>query len=577
MSSSATLSSTEPTDLSRWKNPVLLLAAAVLLGHAPLAVLHLRSLWLQEQYQYFPFVIAAVGYFLWSRWQEAPAISPNAGSWATRRWRSLPLWIVAAAVLTLVGSILVVSPWLAFVSLNIGLAAVFAMLGRQRAIPYLWGIWLLLWLLVPLPLGVDARLVRFLQQLSSQLSSAILELLGIMHLMSGNVLQLPTKEFFVDEACSGIISVMSMIACAAIYAVWKNRSFAHLVGLVLMGVTWALVLNVLRICLIAAIYHFFDIDLSSGTIHEVLGLTLFLFMFLALVSSDYLLLLMFAPIDTTHLGGTGQKNRLVRLWNRSEQGHRDAATGSADQLEANSDSEAVGSRLRWPDKSTAIAWSVPFLLLGLVQLIWMPSTDTPEAALALKQALALDDQSLPGKIGPWIRESFEAVERDAYSDFGKYSRTYRYRHQHKEGVMATVSLDFPYMGGWHDLCMCYLNTGWTVHDRVVGSSELSDQANDWKFVVGDLENPAKEKAYVSFAGFDASGETAEPAGEAVLFRPWFRLRRRLLRNLSPQLFQIQVFAQVGLSEGQELKDELQQLLLETRADFRDRVAVTKGK
>ncbi len=586
MSSTATLSSLETTDLSRWKNPVLLFAGAVLLGHAPLAVLHLRSLWQQEQYQYFPFVIVATAYFLWSRWQEASGQSQTVG-----RWASLPQWIAVAAMITLAGAILVVSPWLAFVSLNIGLAAVFAMLGRQRAIPYLWGIWLLLWLLIPLPLGVDHRLVTSLQQFSSQLSSAILELLGILHLMSGNVLQLPTKEFFVDEACSGIISVMSMIACAAIYAVWQNRSFAHLVALVLMGVTWALVLNVLRICLIAAAYHFFDYDLSSGAVHQALGLALFSLMFLALVSTDYLLLLMLSPIDTTLLGETGQDNFLVRSWNRAggnraggnraegnqAGGNRAGEIQPAEKQPGLSEPNVAAPPAYAPRMATVLTWSMPFLFLGIIQLIWLPSSETAEAAQALEQALALDDQSLPQRMGPWIRESFETVERESSSDFGKYSRTYRYRHELNEGVVATVSLDFPYLGGWHDLCMCYRNSGWTIEDRAVESSADSQQGGKWKYVVGDLEDASQGKACVSFAGFDASGEIAEPPGEAILFRPWFRLRRRLLRNLSPQLFQVQVFAAGNSPENQELRQELRQLLLESRAQFRDSVAIIKAE
>ncbi len=587
MSSTTSITTVETSERSRWKDPVLLFAIAVLLGHAPLAVLHLRSLWQQEQYQYFPFVIAAAVYFLWSRWQEAPlpsqvAETTSTGPLATgplatedapaiKLRKSLPLWAAAIAVMLLVGAILVVSPWLAFVSLNIGLAAVFAMLGRQRAIPYLWGIWLLLWLLVPLPLGADNWLITFLQRLSSQLSSAILELLGILHLMSGNVLRLPNKDFFVDEACSGIISVMSMIACAAIYAVWKYRSFVHLVALVLMGVTWALALNVLRICLIAVSYQFYGLDLSFGVVHDALGLVLFSLMFLALISTDYLLLLLLAPITTSVLGEAGQNNLLVRLWNRT----RPIVTGSVVHAIDDTAPIVVGSSFARPSKSTAVAWSIPFLMLGIVQLIWLPSSETTEASQAIQQALALDDQSLPKHIGPWIRESFDAIEREVYSDFGKYSRTYYYRHQQKEGVTATVSLDFPYLGGWHDLCVCYRNSGWTIQDRLVESNNESKLAGDWKYVVSDLEDSARGSANISFAGFDAGGALAEPPSDAVLFRPWFRLRRRLLLNLAPQLFQVQVFATASTSEDQELKQELQSLLFESRVKFRELVAVNK--
>ncbi len=564
MSSTTAIHTLENTEQRSWSNPALILSAAVLLGHAPLAILHLRSLWMREQYQYFPFVIAAVVYLLWSRWQEAPVQQE-----ISQRWVGLPEVFAVAGVVLLIGAILTVSPWLAFVSLNVSLAAVFALLGRQRQITYLWGIWLLLWLLVPLPLDVDNRLVRFLQQRSSELSSAILDLFGILHLMTGNVLRLPDKQFFVDEACSGIISVMSMIACATIYAVWKNRSFLHLIALVLAGVTWALVLNVLRICLIAGAYHYFDIDLSTGLVHEVLGLSLFLLMFLALVSTDYLFVVMFAPIDTAVLGEGFQDNRLVSIWNRFAQ----PTTDELESLDTQPSPDVMGASLGMPRAVTAITWALPFVVLGIVQLAWLPSADTAEAAEALEHALALDEQALPMSIGPWIRESFEKVERSARNEFGKFSRSYRYRHAEEDGVVATVSLDFPYQGGWHDLCVCYRNSGWKIEDRVV-QSKTDDSAGNWKYVAGDLEDSASGKAFVSFAGFDARGEIAEPAEGAVLFRPWFRLRRRLLLKIAPQLFQVQVFAHMSSANDQQLKDDLQQLLMDARTTFREQVAVS---
>ena len=26
-----------------------------------------------------------------------------------------------------------------------------------------------------------------------------------------------------------------------------------------------------------------------------------------------------------------------------------------------------------------------------------------------------------------------------------------------------ISFDYPFSGGWHELCVCYKNTGWTLH------------------------------------------------------------------------------------------------------------------
>ena len=153
--------------------------------------------------------------------------------------------------------------------------------------PYLWGVWLLPWLVVPLPFGRDQMLITMLQRGSSQVSSIVLDWFRVPHLMEGNTLILPDKQFFVDEACSGIVSVMSIIACAVIYGVWRNRPPLHLVLLASAGVGWATLMNVVRISVIAIAYHWSGVDWSSGTPHEILGLLIFLITFVALVSTDY--------------------------------------------------------------------------------------------------------------------------------------------------------------------------------------------------------------------------------------------------------------------------------------------------
>jgi exosortase len=567
--SSAHLSADSDQLPRRWWVPLAVLAAALLVGHAPLAVLHLRSLWQQEQYQFFPFVLAAFGWLLYSRWQESPDTD------SPPRWWSLPWVLLACSVLLLAGSLVLVSGWLAFVSLNVGVAALLVWLGRVRQIPFLVGIWALLWLLVPAPLGQDQRLVQFLQRLSSQLSSTILDVVGIRHLMSGNVVTLPDRELFVDEACSGIVSVMSIIACSMIYAVWRNRSILHLVLLTMAGVMWAVVMNLTRICAVAAAHSWFQMDLASGTPHEILGLCLFLLSFLALVSTDVLLAELLTPIDVSATGEQVSKNVLVRLWNwfylERPSANAGIATGEVSaELSPEDASVATRDTRRWPGLRSASVFGVLFLLLGVLQVVWVPSPNTAQASAAVDRALAIDDSAMPRAIGPWEFISFEETEREAYSDFGKYSRAFRYRHTTKPGVVAFVSLDFPYLGGWHDLCMCYRGAGWETDDRNVTAADTSNP--DWKYVDAQLTNPEQSAARVLFAGFDVSGEAAEPPSDAVLFRPWFRLRRRLLHQVAPQLFQVQVFT-IGQSTGEsDVEQDLQQLLFFVREKFREAVA-----
>ena len=84
--------------------------------------------------------------------------------------------------------------------------------------------------------------------------------------MEGNTLFLPDKQLFVDEACSGIVSVMSSVACAVVYSVWQIRPPIHLVLLALASVVWATLMNVVRICAITIVHNRWGVDWSECTL-----------------------------------------------------------------------------------------------------------------------------------------------------------------------------------------------------------------------------------------------------------------------------------------------------------------------
>ena len=210
------------------------------------------------------------------------------------------------------------SPWLAMISLIVLVAAWFLRISENRQITNLWGIWLLLWLVVPPPRSLDQTLITRLQFVSSQLSSYVLDSLNIDHLMDGNTLSLNSKQLFVDEACSGIISMLSIAACAVIFCVVKNRTPLHMLLLALASIVWATLINVIRISLIAFALEKWGIDWSAGTPHEMLSLVLFLFAFLALICSDQILIACLQPIEAvwneSHGGNIRFGRRLVSFW-----------------------------------------------------------------------------------------------------------------------------------------------------------------------------------------------------------------------------------------------------------------------
>jgi exosortase len=316
------------------------IGVVLLLAYGPLLWMFFSQQWDKPHYQYFPFVIAAFLWLLWDRYRNgSPAAADQQPNWIDRT-------LLPVAALVLLAAIVVNSPWCAMISIIILAAAGMRAISRARQVRNLWGIWLMLWVIVPLPMHYDLRLTRVLQSASSRLSSYVLDWFGVHHLMEGNTLYLSAKPLFVDEACSGIISMLSIVACAVVFAVIKNRTLLHTVLLAVTGIAWAAIMNVARISVIAIALEKWGIDWSAGTPHEMLSLVLFLLTFLALLSMDQVLLVCLAPIVK---GRGDQQAREMKLGKWIAQAW-DTVVTFADPLATKhtSDNSRRATPTRWP-------------------------------------------------------------------------------------------------------------------------------------------------------------------------------------------------------------------------------------
>ncbi len=312
---SLTRSETWAARLPGWLLPAVT-AVVLCIGYGPLLVTYFAQQWSREpaHYQYFPFVLGAFAWLLWRNGRMAEQRAPE----DMRDNRVGVIALLAGSWVLLAVAYFSDSPLLSLLSAVLLVAAAFLQIDARWHVPYLWGIWALLWLVVRPPFNRDQKLIEWLQRKSSGASSLFLDWTGARHLMDGNVLILPTKQFFVDEACSGIVSVLSIVACSAIYGVWRNRAPLHVLLLALAGIGWATLMNVLRITTIAIAFERWGVDWSSGTVHEILGLVIFTFVFLALVSTDYLLLALLAPVQGHAGESVGQPihfgRKVVSFW-----------------------------------------------------------------------------------------------------------------------------------------------------------------------------------------------------------------------------------------------------------------------
>ena len=405
----------------------------MLLAYGPLLGDFFARQWEKPHYQYFPFVIAAFGWLLWDRYKAGAPRKPGA---AQANWIDTALPIAAAGLL--LAAIVLNSPWCAMFSLIVLMAALCREISRVRAVTNLWGIWVLLWLVVPVPFNFDQRLTKILQLGSSRLSSFALDWFGVRHLMEGNTLWLQSKSLFVDEACSGIISLLSIVACAVVYAVFKNRTPLHTILLAVAGIAWAAIMNVARITVIALALERWGIDWSSGTSHELLSLVLFLLAFLALLSMDQVLLVCLAPL-TKGRGDLHAREMHMGKW-----------IGQAwDAIVTFGDPTESVAETNRPPNPTAAPSPLSFLSIPRFALALFAAAAIIQTAVSCyawnvvgpfraveSRAEALTAVDMPASLCGLNKVDFVASERSSGNPDGPHSRTYKY--QSADGTTYTV-------------------------------------------------------------------------------------------------------------------------------------------
>lgn len=141
---------------------------------------------------------------------------------------------------------------------------------------------------IPIPTVVYNEIVFPLQFVASKFATRVLEILNLFPVMrEGNVLVLPHMTLEVVAACSGIRSLMSLLALAAGYGYLVERSTAVRWFLVIAMVPLAIISNGTRVMITAIMANYFGPKAAEGFMHEFSGWVIFVVatvLFLALHS-----------------------------------------------------------------------------------------------------------------------------------------------------------------------------------------------------------------------------------------------------------------------------------------------------
>ncbi|MGH7365177.1 MAG: exosortase/archaeosortase family protein [Candidatus Rokuibacteriota bacterium] len=134
-----------------------------------------------------------------------------------------------------------------------------------------------LFFMVPLP-GVVFYAVTFpLQRLAAEHAAWILDLLGVPVLLDGNVIHLSHITLGVTEACSGIRSLIALLAGAVAWAYFMLPLGVISTAFVLSAIPITIFANAARVVATGLIGQWFGVEYASGFFHEFAGLAVYTF------------------------------------------------------------------------------------------------------------------------------------------------------------------------------------------------------------------------------------------------------------------------------------------------------------
>ena len=146
-----------------------------------------------------------------------------------------------------------------------------------------------LFLMVPLPQSLLNTVAFPLQLLAAEFAAWALYTLGIPALLEGNIIHLANTQLFVEDACSGLRSLMALITLGVIFAYFFRKTWGERVVIVLSAIPIAILVNAFRVGLTGVLTHYFGKEAASGWIHQTEGLFTFAIAFVLLLGEAWLL------------------------------------------------------------------------------------------------------------------------------------------------------------------------------------------------------------------------------------------------------------------------------------------------
>lgn len=158
---------------------------------------------------------------------------------------------------------------------------VWYLLGRKTARATWFEIMFLIFM-IPLPYVLYNSLAFPMQLLASQVTVKLLNGIGLSAIRQGNIIHLPGYSLEVAEACSGLRSLISLLALGALYAHLTQKGTIRPLILFFSTIPIAIAANIFRIFFTAVGAYIVSKELAEDFLHELSGMMVFVVAFIML-------------------------------------------------------------------------------------------------------------------------------------------------------------------------------------------------------------------------------------------------------------------------------------------------------
>lgn len=275
------------------KLPWLLMTAGVIWLVSPLTWLA-TQVWTTEQGAIGPIILAT------GMWTLAAAYRCHAGNAAAGDLRRGAALIGGCIVLRLLAAV-VGARSAECLATYLGLVALLSAYVGWPVVRRLWFPLAYLLFVIPPPYSLVAPATRALKLWLATSAVDLLASAGLAVASSGASMYVDQYELLIEAACTGLNSLVSLLAVGMLYVHWRHATdwrYATLLALLILPI--AILANLVRIVLLLLLVHFTGAAVLESSLHPAVGLAMFTVALAALAGLDTLLSPMRARLAPRH-------------------------------------------------------------------------------------------------------------------------------------------------------------------------------------------------------------------------------------------------------------------------------------